>query len=190
MGGIQVDLRGRSSVPGLWACGEVAAAGIHGANRLASNSLLEAVVFAPRVAADILASDPVGPVKAATRAGCERLTWTTGEERIARRLQRLAYDALGLVREEQSLQAALHEILRLENRTTARPAALSNRLTVLKLLAVTALNRRESRGGHFRADYPETRDAFDQRTITTLTQVDIQAAAIAAAADNCGMIEV
>ena len=184
MGGVLVDINGRSSLPGLWACGEVAAAGIHGANRLASNSLLEAVVFAPRVAADILQNRPAHMARIYEREDQPPLQFSPYEEHISKQLRQTAYDSLGLIRDAQSIKTGLQTVLDIERHITDPSVKLINQLTILKVMAVSALNRRESRGGHFRADYPETREIFAKRTQTTLSEIDIQAAHICASNDQ------
>ncbi len=178
MGGVLVDPNGRSSVPGLWACGEVAATGIHGANRLASNSLLEAVVFAPRAAADILARETTSPSGNANTSPLTRLSLRSIERRQVMSLVDDTYAALGLMRDGTRLRAFLQQIVAMENDTVSPSAALTNRITVLKMMTVSALARQESRGGHFRTDFPRPSDAFARRTITTLNDTETQIAHI------------
>jgi len=154
MGGVAVDGYGRSSLDGLWACGEVAATGVHGANRLASNSLLEAVVFGPRVAKDILAAElPVlAEISGLDREGDDA---AAGSDEISwRNLQGLAYEHLGVVREEVGLRHLVKEAWGLMDRAASQ--SLRNGATVVFMAAVAALTRTESRGAHFRTDYPET----------------------------------
>ncbi len=165
MGGIRVDEAGRASVPGLWACGEVASTGLHGANRLASNSLLEALAYAQWIAQDIAGEEaapgtphapapprPRSPARAEIRALMDR--------------------QVGVVRDAEGLESA-----------AARLGAIADRDGCdlsLVALAITeaALRRAESRGGHFRADHPapgaaarhsETRlvDAADAEAVET-----------------------
>jgi len=187
MGGIDVDLRGRSSLPGLWACGEVASTGVHGANRLASNSLLEALVFGARVADDLrgrLAALPgarpadlsrlclpsgsaperaggVDDAPGAESAGSESIARVRGE------LRRLMWERVGVVRDGAGLAAALAELERLAGRLPApdsrQTAETANLLTVARLVARAALARRESRGAHQRDDHPATDPAWRRR---------------------------
>ena len=169
MGGVAVDKEGRSTLPGLWACGEVASTGVHGANRLASNSLLEAAVFAPHVAASI-ATTPAGPaLRTLSFDEDEPRLSALAEQRIIARLRLIAYEAFGLARDEKSMLKGLREILHLASLGGSR-GQVANRTTVLKMIAVAALNRKESRGSHFRADYPEAKAAFAARHFYTLTQ--------------------
>jgi L-aspartate oxidase len=159
MGGIAVDRRGRSSLDGLWACGEVACTGVHGANRLASNSLLEALVFGAKVAADITGWDPGRPLfnaQAVVRQDVARFPRegaVAEPEGVRRQLREMAWAKLGLVREREGLASALAEI---EAWSALCPATgeLRNLLTVATLVAASALIREESRGGHYRTDFP------------------------------------
>lgn len=160
MGGVWTDTQGRASLPGLWACGEVASTGAHGANRLASNSLLEALVFGGGVAADVdavLQSTSVPyrsrleatvPTPARESFSGDRSASLTSELR-----QRMWTD-LGLVRDRAGLERALSWAEnRLEEGVDAR---FQRQLVVMRLVAWAALLRQESRGGHFRQDYPHS----------------------------------
>jgi len=199
MGGILVDASGRSSLAGLWACGEVAATGAHGANRLASNSLLEALVFGARVAEDLWSVPGVrGPRRL---DGVVLPTWESpaaGRESIRveeksgvgaaasaiAAVRRLAWERMGVVRDGGGLASALVELDRLE-----RPAGLGgedaggdgsgrvsvararawgearNLLCAARLVATAALARRESRGGHFRVDFPASLPVWQRRIV-------------------------
>ena len=164
MGGIAVDDHGRASLPGLWACGEVAATGVHGANRLASNSLLEALVFGARVAEDLVAARPAlrtprGLWAAARRAGeaAGRGLEAPGDAELVAAVRRIAWKRLGLVRDEAGLTSAVEELERLAERYPQAAQAAGearNLLAIGRLLAAAALARRESRGGHYRTDFP------------------------------------
>jgi L-aspartate oxidase len=159
MGGVDVDLWGRSSVPGLWACGEVASTGVHGANRLASNSLLEALVFGARVAESALETAPEVGARAATSSLARAASAVAGDPRAAapelrHELRALAWECLGLVRDAAGLHAArarLGEIWRL---LPAGASETRNLVAAAQLVAAAALRREESRGAHFRADFP------------------------------------
>ena len=162
MGGVLTDAHGRTSLPGLYAAGEVAATGLHGANRLASNSLLEGLVYAARVAEAVdsaetpLPSDDVGVPLSIDTAGPEPTTAVT-------ELRRTMWDHVGVVREGNGLVSALETIERLgpalEASVTGR-----NLATVSRLITEQALARTESRGSHFRSDYPQAR-GFGRATI-------------------------
>ncbi len=172
MGGIAVDEWGRASVPGLWACGEVSATGVHGANRLASNSLLEAMVFGGRVA-EAIAGEPEGrgakPAAAglAIRWGDSALDPAGAVPELRRAARELAWERVGLVRERDGLEFAL---ARLEDILGRLPhAACEARSLVVAgwLVAAAALRRTESRGAHYRSDFPEPSDAWKRRQFLT-----------------------
>jgi L-aspartate oxidase len=170
MGGVATDARGRTSLTGLWAAGEVAATGLHGANRLASNSLLEAVVTGARVADDIKAALPEAEEPRPAR---DVLT----ERRIdgARAtddLRALMSAKVGVIRNGVGLNEALTAIARIER--TASSPALVNMATAALLVTAAAWRRRESRGGHYRSDYP---DPLPQPRRTSLTLDEARAIA-------------
>ena len=166
-GGLQVDLAGRTPVPGLYALGEVACTGLHGANRLASNSLLECVVFAEAAAADILAAAAV-EIPALPQWDESRVTDADEEVVIAHNwdeLRRSMWSYVGIVRTNKRLERALHRIqlLQAEIHEFYSTFRVSNDLIELRNLVVTAelivrsaLARKESRGLHFSSDWPAT----------------------------------
>jgi L-aspartate oxidase len=166
-GGVKTDLRGRTGIPGLYACGEAACTGVHGANRLASNSLLEGLVFAERIAADLAASFP-GP---AVPAGDERVSGlldpaTTSE------IQQLMTDRAGVLRSGQGLAAAAEDLRKIGQQQSARPGVAAWEATNLHLLAsalvAAAILRTETRGSHWREDFPESSDDWLGHLIVTL----------------------
>jgi len=174
MGGILTDARGRSTVDGLWACGEVASTGAHGANRLASNSLLEAVVFGARVAGDITSSSlPAIPKATAPREAQASAAAALGAKSQAteQRLRLTMAAEVGVIRDEGSLRNALATIDALEQETKD-DRRLANMLTTAKLITAAALERKESRGAHFRSDYPTTDERVARRSFLTLAQAE------------------
>lgn len=164
MGGIAVDARGRSSIDGLWAGGEVSSTGAHGANRLASNSLLEAVVYAARIADDIAGHAIPSPARLP-----EALVTPRGgavDAASVTRLRAMMSANVGVIRYGDGLADAVRSFAALER--DAASTALRNMATAALLVAAAAWSRRESRGAHFRADHPADVPALAQRTMTTL----------------------
>ncbi|MFF8910070.1 L-aspartate oxidase [Streptomyces olivaceoviridis] len=188
-GGVRTDARGRTTVPGLYACGEVACTGVHGANRLASNSLLEGLVYAERIAADIAAAaraadglharvpvpvpDPEKPAR----------PLLTPETRFA--IQRTMTEGAGVLRSEESLARAADQLQRLrteardaleENGKTAEPGVdtweATNLLCVARVLVAAARMREETRGCHWREDRAERDDANWRRHIVVRLNPD------------------
>lgn len=155
VGGIHTDERGRASHAGLWACGEVASTKLHGANRLASNSLLEAMVFGVEVGKDIKSD---WKTRAAAGRYLPPVLIQTGPEPVSARsrLQTLMWENVGLVRNESGLNKALSMIYDIQDSSTRGPGELNNMLTTARLITQSALQRKESRGVHFREDFPET----------------------------------
>jgi L-aspartate oxidase len=176
MGGIAVDEWGRSSLAGLWACGECSASGVHGANRLASNSLLEALVYGSRVAESIATCHPErsvaesrgGPSTAALRAYARddkdgQTLQATSD------LRNVMYANVGLVRNEFGLREALSRIEDLEASFPGAANELRNLLVIGRLVAEAALARKESRGSHYRSDYPASDESLAKRSFTHLS---------------------
>ena len=179
MGGIAVDSWGRSSLRGLWACGEASSSGVHGANRLASNSLLEALVFGARTAEDM--SRP---------AGRSRPNWSVprglpapgpapaAASELRRELRTLMWERAGLVREAAGLREVLASAAPWERTADAMAPSrevgeLRNLLCVGQLVATSAMVRRESRGAHFRSDYPWTDPAQARRIRVSMDRREI-----------------
>jgi L-aspartate oxidase len=166
-GGVRTDLHGRTSVPGLFACGEVACTGVHGANRLASNSLLEGLVFATRIAARLAEELPVPgePLPAAGPA------WSV-DEAARPELQRSMTDGAGVLRNAQGLATAAKALDSLLDRRTAAVGPESwettNLLTVASALVSAAALREETRGCHWREDHPDTEPRWQARIVQCL----------------------
>jgi L-aspartate oxidase len=179
-GGVVTDLAGRASLPGLYAVGEAACTGVHGANRLASNSLLEGLVFAHRAAANVARAVGGGelvrrdPVERAGEAG---LVAAASRARV----QRIATDGAGPLRDGPGLTAALAGLAEVptdadrrhdDGRALAQPQPLEWETTnvhqMATVIAAAALARTESRGGHFRTDFPAPDEAWRLRQVLAL----------------------
>ncbi len=162
-GGLRTDLWGRTTVPGLYACGECSCTGVHGANRLASNSLLEGLVFADRIAdvlteGDYTRRDPVG----------KQRPWVA-DARDRRRFQQVMTDGVGVLRSADSMATALAA---LDTFGPGEPSTsaweMTNLLFVGRALTMAALAREETRGSHWREDFPDASDRWLVRLQTTV----------------------
>ncbi|TAL10618.1 MAG: L-aspartate oxidase [Nitrospirae bacterium] len=166
MGGVWTDTHGAASIPGLFAAGEVACAGVHGANRLASNSLLEGLVFGARAAEAAAAyakgteslRDGSKAWKAATDA--ESRSDQLAMEKLLNSLRRLMWAKVGIIRNREGLLSALVQLEKWEERLkgrrqTRRELEIQNMVTVGRLVATAALQREHSLGAHFRSDFPD-----------------------------------
>jgi L-aspartate oxidase len=173
MGGIKVDERGRTSLDGLWACGEVSSTGAHGANRLASNSLLEAVVYGARIAGDIAAT-PLAPAPMEASAPLLDPALPVSPLHVME-LRQMMSALVGVVRSGETMAEALQQIARLEH-MAGGASLFINLATSARLIAAAALARQESRGGHFRSDFPEAREVWQHRTFITLEDAQTIAA--------------
>lgn len=192
-GGVVTDLWGATALPGLWAVGEVACTGVHGANRLASNSLLEGMVFGARLAERIVSTQPEPEPSGALRAvlgqtpldgiGCLRLpdparqwptgagSWTSDVAKLRDSLQRTMTGGAGVVRSAASLDIAAEGVAEvataLGDRTASVAAGeLGNLVQLADALLVSARSRTESRGAHSRSDYPDTDPQWRLRQVT------------------------
>jgi L-aspartate oxidase len=184
MGGIATDERARTSVAGLWAVGEVTSTGLHGANRLASNSLLEAVVFAARAADDIAAI--VGDGEGVTQANLFPVAGAAPADHAARdKAIALIRDTMsadvGVVRTRRGLTRALLRLREIADTAAAGDTQLANMALAARLVTASALLRTESRGGHYRRDYPEPDPAQAHRSFMTVADLEELENRIAAA---------
>jgi L-aspartate oxidase len=167
MGGVATDATGRTSLDGLWAAGEVASTGAHGANRLASNSLLEAAVYAARIAEDLGGLAPSRRARNEPDTSSRGVDATIVDPARERALRQLMSTHVGVIRDAAGLRHALADIARLEHESANSPA-LRNMATAALLVTAAALRREESRGGHYRSDFPKTDPARARRTFITL----------------------
>ena len=167
MGGIATDKCGRTSLPGLWAVGEVAGTGLHGANRLASNSLLEALVYGASVSHSIIKTEHgIAPFKElevpASLPGVVARKNETDELADADSIRNLMWDHVGIQRDRRGLEFAVASLTKLSRRN--RSPSENNLALAGLLIATAALNRKESRGAHWRSDYPETDSRLASRS--------------------------
>ena len=167
-GGVRTDLHGRTDVPGLYACGEVACTGVHGANRLASNSLLEGLVFAARIGADLARSlPPQGEPEQGPPGGL--LLDPAVREELGRAM---SYGA-GVLRSKASLAETADRLDALASRTSGSPGPAAWEATglhqVATALVAAAARREETRGSHWRDDHPEPSPAWLGHLVTTLS---------------------
>lgn len=168
MGGVVTDLWGRSSLPGLFACGEVACTGVHGANRLASNSLLEDLVFAHRIARCLAEEMPPPFPDSSTPAPLPGVPADLETEEAMALLRRTLSEAAGITRNGPTLARALERLRGLPLAALAegeppKRYELANMFLVARLILKAASLRTESRGCHFRADFPKTDPAWERR---------------------------
>ncbi|WP_442602078.1 L-aspartate oxidase [Paenibacillus sp. KN14-4R] len=185
MGGVKTDLHGETAVPRLYACGEVSSTGVHGANRLASNSLSEAIVFGRRIIERIRTLKPLvtnGSPAASNEAALEHASSldhaSASRKEVAQqavverrlKLQKVMLRYVGLLRTSQTLHKAIDELSRqlsfFDTCLTRREEyEFANLLTCALLTAQAAIHREESRGGHYREDFPEPNNAQWQKHI-------------------------
>ena len=160
MGGVRTDLDGRTNVPRLYAAGEAACTGVHGANRLASNSLLEGVVFGARAGRAMLEWNAAAPPQSgAPPEAC-------GSTMRAEEIRALAWQYCGILRDAEGLQQAVQRLEEAASgEVSPQSAEGANMRQVALLIARSALARKESRGAHFRRDYPQKEEAYRRHSI-------------------------
>ena len=166
-GGVRVDLNGRTSVKGLYACGETACSGVHGANRLASNSLLEGLVFSARIAADIASNLPLQSEPVADTSKAILLDPETRRE-----LQLSMSRGAGVLRSSDSLLQTSADLTRIQDRTSKNPCVeaweTTNLFQLAEAILKAALIRQETRGSHWREDFPNTESNWRKRIVQEL----------------------
>ena len=185
IGGVTTDIDGRTSLPGLWAAGEVTSTGLHGANRLASNSLLEGVVFGLRsgrnasaAVLDIPDTFTAPPLKSVRSAPAADESLDIAD--IRNSLKSLMWRSIGITRDEQSLTAALQQLdfwanyVCCRNLTDSEGWELQNMMLVGRVIATAALARCESRGVHARSDFPHTVPAAAEHISLTSCRDDLE----------------
>ncbi len=185
MGGVFTDAFGRTTLNGLWACGEAASTGLHGANRLASNSLLEAMVFAGRVAEDVKSLyegqyivNAIIPREQLSQTGDNandnmadmRKHHQSQHHEVREEIRNIMYQSAGLLRKGDDLAKAIRALDEIARKHPDN-VTLLNMVCAGQFILVGAWQRQESRGGHFRLDYPEAQLRFAKHTYLTFKQV-------------------
>jgi L-aspartate oxidase len=172
MGGVKIDTDGKTNIPGLFAAGEVSSSGVHGANRLASNSLLDGLVFGHRAGFAAIArakqfkGENPGFLNSFKRERAKTIESKLSQKELGDlmlKLKTTMWNKVGILRNSEGLAQALKELDGIEAKLTFTPRneaeiELNNMLLVSKLIARAALDRTESRGAHYRTDYPEQDD--------------------------------
>lgn len=192
MGGVQTDLWGRTSLPGLYSAGETAATGVHGANRLASNSLLEGLVFGARAGQAMMNDAPIGkrskmtlpgspaPQPNATLAGpaAPKPIKATPAALALKAIRDIMWNKVGILRSGKELQEALQQLVALELPKAADPDRADHELhnlhALATLIARSGLAREESRGSHYRSDFPYRDDEKFSKHSTVKRGEDIR----------------
>jgi L-aspartate oxidase len=165
MGGIVTDLIGHSNMPRLYAVGEVARTGVHGANRLASNSLLEGLVFAERVARDLANVAPLKAAPAVKQWQVPPLSDRGAAHVAAERIRAVMWQHVAITRTAKGLRTALAELTDIEQRLPAGATEELNLVQTARLITEASLLRKESRGGHYRSDFPRAKSVWRGRHI-------------------------
>lgn len=173
MGGIRSDVNGQTSIPGLFACGEAASCGVHGANRLASNSLLDGLVFGARSARAMAAAPDLTPVEADSAAALAMRPLAVADPALRDWVRDLMWEAVGILRDGEGLaaaaaqlRAACHRIERAASGTAAQVEAAAM-IRAARLITEAALTRTESRGSHFRTDFPHSDPQWRRHIVLT-----------------------
>ncbi len=171
MGGIRSDVNGQTSLPGFYACGEAASCGVHGANRLASNSLLDGLVFGGRSARGMIGAPDLTDAEVTSAATIAGRDLPAAAPDLRDQLRDLMWDHVGILRDAEGLAAGAEELARMragfEHPSHAKPEEIQTAMMVqaAQLIATAAQLRCESRGGHFRTDYPEASDEWRKHII-------------------------
>ncbi|MBC7797748.1 MAG: FAD-binding protein, partial [Pyrinomonadaceae bacterium] len=170
MGGVRTNLNGETTVKNLFAAGEVASTGVQGANRLASNSLLEGLVFGARAGKQAVES-PKSKVQSPKSESQNSQTQTSKSDieisvAVRKRVKRLMWERVGISRDAANLKRALREFEQIASADLS--TASRSFVTLATLIAKAALWREESRGGHFRTDFPQREDNFQVHSIQKL----------------------
>ncbi len=189
MGGVRTNTCGETTLAGLYAVGEVACTGVHGANRLASNSLLETVVFAKRTVQRMFDIDDAEPPPELTTGALSLLpAGVGGEATTLAEMQTLMWDEVGIVRHGEGLRRAAVQLARwhgaLDHALSRDAFELRAALVCARLATEAALRREESRGAHFRSDFDQPEEAWRRHLVFRQTQIEEAAGDLADAAER------
>jgi L-aspartate oxidase len=172
MGGIRTDLFGRTTVKGLYAAGEVACTGVHGANRLASNSLLEGLVFGARAGKAMIQDGSKFRVQSSKfedenpKSKIQNPKSEGISTAVRKRVKRVMWERVGILRDKEGLKRAIREFEQISEANLGTSSL--NFVSVAILVTKAALWREESRGGHFRTDFPERDESWRIHSIQKL----------------------
>ncbi len=192
MGGVRTDLWGRTTVPGLYAAGEVSCTGVHGANRLASNSLLEGLVFGARAGEaavkdsgrwSVVSGRPMNVNESAIRNPRSAIATA-----VRKRVKRVMWERVGILRDASALRRAIAEFDQISKSSLSTSSR--NFVTLATLVAKAALWREESRGGHFRTDFPEQSEQFRVHSIQKMDTSIGSSTTVSFEADQSGAVSV
>ncbi|MBL4874374.1 MAG: L-aspartate oxidase [Rhodobacteraceae bacterium] len=172
MGGVACDASGQSSIPGLWVAGEAASTGLHGANRLASNGLLEALVFAA-ICAESISQQLTSGFSQHTQKTFPQDAGGVSNPEDLQMLRQTMSDNVSVLRDEKGLSEALCVIRRLDRRHKNKSVDFANMLAAATVITAAALLRTESRGGHYRVDFPAPDINQARRSFLTLSEARI-----------------
>lgn len=171
MGGVATDLHGKSSIKGLWVSGEAASTGLHGANRLASNGLLEALVYASICAKGIAETIGAGKIpNPAVSFDTVTASAAPPDPDAVAKLRRTMSDKVGVIRDGTGLRQALRTLAELDAEFGGKSDGFDNMLAAATVIAAAAYLREESRGGHYRTDFPEKNPGLKHRSEITLDE--------------------
>jgi len=177
IGGIETDKDGKTNIEGIFAVGEASCTGVHGANRLASNSLLECVVFSYRTAYQVFKYNlhkKFIDLKIKNNINYNVDRKHSNDKTIVDRLKKIMWEKVGLIRSENTLKEALNDIENLKNEVINYNKKIYDILLLAEGIVKSALNRRESRGGHYREDYPKSDENFKKHSKIYLENNDIK----------------
>jgi L-aspartate oxidase len=169
MGGVATDIRGKSSINGLWISGEASSTGLHGANRLASNGLLEALVYAATASSGIIEAIEEKKYRLFDETlEVPKIGFNSIDEKVILELRKVMSNWVGVIRTGEDIAKALRFIKKLDLEYGGKSTNFDNMLAAATLISAAAYVREESRGGHYRKDFPNKNDNLQKRSKMTL----------------------